>query len=65
MSTPVAPNIIGTVATNVWTKENVTLTVSTVASPGITKYEYSINGGTWQTYNATNKIVVTIEGQLQ
>ncbi len=61
-STPVAPSITGTVATNVWTKDDVTLTVGTVASPGITKYEYIINGGEWQTYNSTNKIVITSEG---
>ena len=61
-STPVAPSITGTTATNVWTKDDVTLTVNTVASPGVTKYEYSINGGAWQTYNSTNKIVITSEG---
>ncbi len=57
-----APVVSGTVGTNVWTNQNVTLTVSEVASPGIIRYEYSINGGTWQTYNATNRIVVTSEG---
>ena len=60
--TPVAPAITGTIATNTWTNQNVTLTVNEVTSPGITRYEYSVNGGAWQTYNATNKVVVTSEG---
>ncbi len=60
--TPVAPVITGTAATNVWINQNVTLTINEVTSPGITKYEYTINGGTWQTYNATDKIVITDEG---
>ncbi len=59
---PVAPTIIGTTDTNVWTNQNVTLTVNEVTSPGITRYEYSINGGNWQTYNSTNKIVITSSG---
>ncbi len=60
--TPIAPVITGTIATNTWINQNVTLTINEVTSPGITRYEYSINGGTWQTYNSTNKIVVTSDG---
>ncbi len=62
IETPVAPLITGTIATNTWTNQNVTLTVNEVTSPGITRYEYSVNGGAWQTYNATNKVVVISEG---
>ncbi len=61
-STPIAPVITGTVATNTWTNQNVTLTINEVSSPGVTKYEYSINGGTWQTYNSTSKIVISNQG---
>ncbi len=61
-TTPIAPVITGTVATNTWTNQNVTLTVNEVTSPGITKYEYTINGGAWQTYNSTNKILISNEG---
>ncbi len=59
---PVAPVITGTIASNTWTNTDVTLTVNEVASAGIIRYEYSINGGTWQTYNSANKIVITSEG---
>ena len=61
-TTPVAPVITGTVASNTWTNQNVTLTVKEVTTPGIAKYEYTINGGSWQTYNSTNKIQVTNAG---
>ncbi len=60
---PVAPTITGTVATNTWINQNVTLTVNTVTSPSISKYEYSIDSGTWQTYNSTDKIIITGEGK--
>ncbi len=60
---PVAPVITGTVSSNVWTNQNsVTLTVNEVTSTGIVRYEYNINDGAWQTYNSTNKIVVSTEG---
>ncbi len=59
---PVAPVVTGTVATNTWTNQNVTLTVNTVTSPNIIRYEYSINSGSWQTYNSTDKIIITGEG---
>ncbi len=59
---PVAPVVTGTVATNAWTNQNVTLTVNTVTSPNIVKYEYTINGGSFQTYSSTDKIIITGEG---
>ncbi len=59
--TPIAPVVTGTVTSNAWTNGNVTLTVNTVASPGIVRYEYNINDGAWQTYNSTNKIIITTE----
>ncbi len=59
---PVAPVITGTITSNTWTNSNVTLTVNEVTSTGIARYEYNINDGAWQTYNSTNKIVVSTEG---
>ncbi len=61
-TTPIAPVITGTVTTSTWTNQNVTLTVNEITSPGITRYEYAVNGGIWQTYNSTNKIVISSEG---
>ncbi len=61
-TTPLAPVITGTIAANTWTNQNVTLTVNEVTSPNIIRYEYSINGGVWQTYNSTNKIVISSDG---
>ncbi len=40
------------------------MTVNEVASNGIAKYEYNINNGAWQTYNSTNKIIVSTEGTI-
>ena len=61
-TTPVAPVITGTVASNAWTNNNAVITINEVASPGIVKYEYNINDGAWQTYNSANKITVSNEG---
>ncbi len=58
--TPVAPEITATSGSNVWTNQNVEVTVNEVTSPGIVKYEYTINGGNWQEY--TGKINITEEG---
>ncbi|MEG1343998.1 MAG: hypothetical protein RSD14_00580, partial [Clostridia bacterium] len=61
---PRAPVINGNIESGVWTTENVTLTISGSGAPsGITKYQYSTNGGTnWTDYNATNKIIVSGDG---
>ncbi len=59
---PIAPIITGNVSSNVWTNQNVTLTVNPVTSPDVTNYEYSINGEAWQTYNATTRIIISNEG---
>ncbi len=61
---PVAPVITGTIASNTWTNSSVTLTVNEVVSAGIVRYEYNVNDGSWQTYNSTNKIVVSTEGTI-
>ncbi len=58
--TPLAPGITATSESNVWTNQNVTLTINEVTSPGIVKYEYTINGGNWQEY--TGSISITNEG---
>ncbi len=58
--TPLAPLITATAGSNVWTNQNVEVTVNEVTSPGIEKYEYTINGGSWQEY--TGKISITSEG---
>ena len=52
---PTVPIITSNAENNVYTKDNVTVTIGeSLALSGISKYEYTLNGGaTWQDYNGS------------